>query len=449
MRYWITICLFCAACGISPAQTFTTLAYFTNGVTVPSSLVQGRDGNFYGTSNNGGTYGDGTVFKVTPAGVLTTLYNFCSHPSCVDGYYPFAALVVGKDGNFYGTTQNGGASGLGTVFRITPGGAYTVLHSFQGLDGAEPDAGLVLAGDGNFYGTAANGGEPGGAGGGTIFRITPAGSLTTLHAFNRSSGTASGDIPIAPLILGEDENLYGTTLGGGVATFWCTYIGPSGCGTVFKITTNGTFTNLLNFDLSDGALPYAPVTQARDGNLYGVTFAGGFGYGTIFKTTTSGELTVMHRFGFDQGNIYAGLVSATDGNLYGQDPETGIFQLTPGGAYTTECKCGGSDTPLMQSTNGEFYGAGGSEIYSFDISLGPFVAFVLPTGKVGATAQILGQGLTGTSSVTFNGVEATAFKVVSDTYMTAVVPSGATTGPVVVTTPSGALTSNVSFRIVN
>ncbi len=305
----------------------------------------------------------------------------------------------------------------------------------------------MLASDGNFYGTTISGGERGGAGSGTIFKITSAGMLTTLHTFNRSSSVAGGGEPTAPLIQGVDGSLYGTTAGGGVETFWCSNLGSGGCGTVFKITTGGTFTNLLRFDLSDGAVPYAPVAQARDGNLYGTTFAGGFGYGTIFKITTSGDLTVIHRFGFDEGNIYSGLVQGTDGNLYGIDPETGIFQITPGGAFTTECDCGG-ETPLMQSTNGKFYGAGGSEIYSFDMGLGPFVAFVIPTAKVGQTAQILGQGLTGTTSVTFNGIEATSFNVVSDTYMTAVVPSGATTGPVVAITPTGPLTSNVNFRVI-
>jgi uncharacterized repeat protein (TIGR03803 family) len=99
MRYWITICLICVASAALSAQTFTTIAYFTDGVTEPSSLVQGRDGSLYGTSSNGGTSGNGIVFKITPDGTLTTLYNFCSQPNCTDGYYPFAALALGEDGN--------------------------------------------------------------------------------------------------------------------------------------------------------------------------------------------------------------------------------------------------------------------------------------------------------------------------------------------------------------
>lgn len=186
MRHWIAICLLCAPCAAA-AQTFTTLAFFSDGVTSPSSLVQGRDGGLYGTSSDGGTNGHGTVFKVTPSGVLTTLYNFCSQPNCADGSYAFAQLSLGEDGNFYGTTQSGGTGDLGTVFRITPAGGYTLLHAFRGLDGASPSA-LVLASDGNFYGTTSGGGSHDGTGGGTIFKSTSAGTLSTLHAFNRSSG---------------------------------------------------------------------------------------------------------------------------------------------------------------------------------------------------------------------------------------------------------------------
>src|SRR5579862_9483381 len=156
MSYWKIVCLGCAlfaAMAISSvAQTFTQLASFTDGSSVFSSLIQGRDGGLYGISNNGGTGGYGTVFKVTPTGTLITMYRFCSQPGCTDGFYPFGALVLGTDGNFYGTAQNGGANGVGVVFKITPGGAYSVLHNFSGTDGSYPDAGLALGSDKNFYG---------------------------------------------------------------------------------------------------------------------------------------------------------------------------------------------------------------------------------------------------------------------------------------------------------
>jgi uncharacterized repeat protein (TIGR03803 family) len=434
------------------AQTYKVIASITDSTTTLSSLVQGRDGNLYGTTNDGGSSGYGSVYKVTTAGVLTVLYNFCSQPNCQDGYYPFAPLVVGQDGNFYGTTQNGGPDGIGTVFKITPSGVFTVLHGFHGFDGSSPNAGLVLASDGNFYGAAAEGGELGGGGGGTVFRLTPAGDFTVLHAFNRHDGP--GSIAFSSLIQADDGNLYGTTLGGGIQTFWCDYIGYGGCGTIFKITTTGTFTNLHQFDLSDGSTPWDPVLEASDGNLYGTTWAGGYGYGTVFKSTKSGQVTVLHRFHYGQGNNYAGLIQGTDGNLYGEDFEDfAIYQLTLNGKYTTEFVGVDGNTPLMQGTDGKFYGTSGSggyytggTVWSFDMGLGPFVSFVLPAGKAGATAQILGQGFKGTSAVTFNGVPA-SFTIESDTYLTAVVPQGATSGKVVVTTPGGTLTSNVAFRI--
>jgi uncharacterized repeat protein (TIGR03803 family) len=143
------------------AQKYRAIASITDSTTTLSSLVQGRDGDLYGTTNDGGSSGHGSVYKVTTDGILTVLYNFCSQPNCLDGYYPFAPLVVGEDGNLYGTTQNGGPDGIGTVFKITPGGAFTVLHGFHGFDGSSPNAGLVLASDGNFYGAAALGGDPG------------------------------------------------------------------------------------------------------------------------------------------------------------------------------------------------------------------------------------------------------------------------------------------------
>ena len=155
------IFLLCAATTISPAQIFTTLLNFdgTNGANPDSPLVQGVDGNFYGTTPGGGAYGWGTVFKITPGRALTTLYSFCAQANCPDGGKPDAGLVLASDGNFYGTTSWGGAyvtcdsNPCGTIFRITPGGRLTTLHSFDGTDGATPNARLVQATDGNFYGT--------------------------------------------------------------------------------------------------------------------------------------------------------------------------------------------------------------------------------------------------------------------------------------------------------
>jgi uncharacterized repeat protein (TIGR03803 family) len=441
MSYWEKICLGCALFAgmaiASSAQTFTQLAVFADGSTIVSSLVQGRDGNFYGTSNNGGRGGYGTVFKVTPTGTLTTLYHFCSQANCTDGYYPFSSLVLGTDGNFYGTTQNGGANNMGLVFKITPSGSYTVIHSFTGSDGSEPNAGLTLGSDKNFYGTTFAGEAA--TAHGSVFRITPAGTVTTLHSFNGTDGAG----PHAPLIQGSDGSLYGTTYGDGLYDPWQCEL-YNGCGTVFKITTSGTFTSLHSFDFSHGdAIPYAPVVQASNGSIYGTTF---LGEGTVFRIMPSGAYKVVYEFNFGAtGSPYDGLVQATDGNLYGGTTGGGptgsgyIFTVSPTGVFKIVYDSGYT-TAMVQGTGGKLYGTRGHNIFSLDMGLGPFVTFVLPSGKIGQTAQILGQGLNGTTSVTFNGVAATKFSVVSDTYMTAVVPAGATTGAV-------NLTSNVSFGI--
>ncbi len=262
-----TICMvlaFCAATAIaSPAQILTTLHSFagqpTDGAYPYAVLIQATDGNFYGTTGNGGANSSGTVFRLTPAGALTTLYSFCPQPGCADGEDPFAGLVQATDGNFYGTADAGGThngnclSGCGTIFEVTAGGKLTTLHSFDASDGAFPSAGLVQASDGNFYGTTWGGGTynaycPYGCG--TVFEITPSGTLTTLHSF--AGYPTDGASPHAGLIQANDGNLYGTTEFGG-ASGSCSI----GCGTVFKITASGRLTMLHSFDSSDGGFPTA------------------------------------------------------------------------------------------------------------------------------------------------------------------------------------------------
>ncbi len=464
-----SICLTFALCAAmvagSPAQTFTTLTNIPgyDQFSVFSPLIQGTDGNFYGTALDfSGGYG--SVYRVAATGTLTILYNFCTQPNCTDGAEPTTnPLVLGTDGNFYGVTYYGGATcassgiglGCGTVFKMTPSGVLTVLHSFDGTDGNNPTW-LIQSSGGNFFGTASNGGSGSICvdGCGTIFKMTPHGTVTTLHSFNFSDGW----IPTG-LVQATDGKLYGTTTYGGANyAFIC---GPYGlqynCGTVFKITTGGVFTLLHSFAATDGANPYVPPVQASNGNFYGTTLYFQYGNGSIYRITPRGTLSVMDWWKGTTGNPTVGLVQASDGDLYGtvdSSPcSTGsVYKISVAGAYTTEyysCSLG-TNSGLLQATDGKFYGTytnGGNYIYSLDVGLGPFVAFVQPSGGVGKTAQILGQGLTGTTNVTFNGLAASSFKVVSDTYMTAVVPFGATTGPVVVTTPSGTLTSNKNFQI--
>src|ERR1019366_8199890 len=221
---------------VTPGATPTTLYNFcalTNCAdgAIPIGFVLGTDGNFYGTTAFGGNgSGSGTVFKLTPGGALTTLYNFCSQPNCVDGSLPDATVIQGADGNFYGTTEGGGAFD-GTFFRITPGGALTTLYSFCSqphcVDGFAPQSPLVQAADGNFYGETPEGGA---YNGGTVFKITPSGKLTTLYSFCAQPNCTDGGGPNG-LVLGTDRNFYGTTSGGG-ASDSC----GGGCGTVFGLS---------------------------------------------------------------------------------------------------------------------------------------------------------------------------------------------------------------------
>jgi uncharacterized repeat protein (TIGR03803 family) len=267
-------------------------------------LVQGTDGNFYGTTTSGGAHSSGTVFKITPAGAYTLLYSFAGGS---DGQYPYAGLVQGTDGNFYGTTRNGGThNDDGTVFKITSTGTESVLWSFgSGSDGQSPQAGLVQGTDGNFYGTTRSGGANGD---GTVFKITPAGAESLLWSFGSGS---DGQNPDAGLVQGTDGNFYGTTYNGGAHS----------AGTVFKITSSGTETVLYSFGGgSDGAYPYAGLIQGADGNFYGTTPSGGANSrGTVFKITPAGSESVVHSFTGGGGgqNSLAGLVQGTDGNFYG------------------------------------------------------------------------------------------------------------------------------------
>ena len=317
-----------------------------------AGLVQGNDGNFYGTTLFGGASGYGTVFKITAAGSVTTLYNFSNS----DGSAPYAGLVQGSDGNFYGTTAQGGASSYGTVFKITPGGSLTALHSFSYYgDGAVPYAGLVQGNDGNFYGTTFYGGD---GGGGTVFKITSGGSLTTLYSFSGNDGSS----PRAGLVQGTDGDFYGTTVFGG----------PSGGGTVFRITSGGSLTTLYSFSAGGHANPEGALVQGGDGNFYGTTDDVGSDtdIGTVFKITPGGSLTTLHSFNYSDGQYpEAALVEGSDGNFYGTTNNGGafaaswgtVFKITSGGSLTTLYSFSGSDganpsCALVQGSDGNFYG---------------------------------------------------------------------------------------------
>jgi uncharacterized repeat protein (TIGR03803 family) len=408
--------------------------------------AQGRDGELYGTTY-GLTYG--SVFKITAAGSGGDLYEFNSS----QGANPIGGLTLSTDGSFYGTAVFGGSTNQGVLFKITASGAYTVLHEFAGgSDGANPFAPPILASDGNLYGTT----EGLFSVASTIYKYTPSGTFSTIYQFEQVNGATIS----AALTQGSNGDLFGAASGGGIY----------GCGTLFRITRSGTLVSTYSFPCgSRGALPGA-LLQASDGNCYGMTDQGGTAnLGTIFKMNQlTMKVTILHQFGGGTGDgklPTGGLVQATDGNLYGETSGGGstndgvLFRLTMTGNYKVIYAFHGTtgSGPLaapIQHTNGLLYGTlqlggtfGNGAVYSLDLGLRPFITFVRPTGKVGQPAQILGQGFTGTTSVAFNGVAAKKFTVVSDTYMTAVVPAGATAGAVVVATPAGDLTSNVSFRI--
>ncbi len=374
--------------------TYTTLVEFggTNGQYPDACLIQGSDGNFYGTTLEGGTNNLGTVYRMTPDGLLTTLVSF----NGANGSFPEAPLFQGNDGNFYGTTQEGGTNGdYGTVFSITSNGAFNSLVSFANTNGANVSAGLVQGTDGNFYGTTFNGGidplqYPNTLShDGTVFKMTPDGALTTVYSFylnytynyynmypdaglvegkdGNFYGTTEGDafeynygaifnintngvlnaldifelanestagsVPTGPLVLGSDGNFYGMTTSGGT----------NGWGTVFRMNTNGTLTTLFSFNGTNGAFRYSspvpsafswPMVQGSDGNFYGETVCGGptftgpianggmntYGNGTVFQITANGVLTTLYSFGSvanDGANPEGGLIQATDGNFYG------------------------------------------------------------------------------------------------------------------------------------
>ncbi len=358
----IALCAFTARA--QEIATLKSLHSFSGDGSYPvAGLVLAGDGNFYGvTSNGGGANGDGTVFRMTGAGTVTTLHAFDAN---ADGSQPFAGLLAADDGSFYGTTESGGgdANGDGTVFKMTSDGTVTVLHAFHGDDGSQPHAGLTRGGDGNFYGTTTYGGA---SGNGTVFRVTPSGAVTALYSF---AGGDDGSYPVAGLVLGGDGNFYGTTSDGGDA---------NGDGTVFQITPAGALTTIHHFSGTDGYQPTGKLAVGRDGNFYGTTDNGGAnGFGTVFRMAATGDLTTLYHFGggTDGAYPYAGLAVASDGNLYGTTSAGGdangdgtVFQITPAGILTTlylftGCDWSETQTCLFVGSDGDLYGttsAGGT-----------------------------------------------------------------------------------------
>src|SRR5262249_847285 len=398
-------------------------------------IAQGRDGNLYSTTSNGGTAVSGDIFRITPAGSVTGTHNFDGIMECL----PLSGLTLGTDGNFYGTTEGCGTAMVGTVFKVTPGGAFTALYNFAGTnDGGLPTAPPIQGADGSYYGTVR--GSLSGGGVGTFYRLKLASPVSFPPLF-QSDGT-QGQFPAAPLVLGTDGNFYGTTEEGG----------SNGAGVVFKITPAGKLTVIHNFDTTHGSGPVGPLIQASDGAFYGTTEKGGAqSSGVIFKISAGGAFTDLHDFNgtTDGGTPFAGLMQGTDSNFYGVASSGGskddgtIFKFTSKGSFsvlhnfdgnTGEATGSSPAVSLVQHTNGVLYGDtftgglhGQGTFFSLNLGLHAFVSLLSTSGKAGQVIEILGNGLTGTTSVKF-GAGSASFKVVPDTYMTAVVPATGTTG---------------------
>jgi uncharacterized repeat protein (TIGR03803 family) len=379
----------------APAQTYTQSAIYSFPASTslfPNQIIQAGDGNFYGTTQNGGPHNSGILFQVSPSGKFTTIFNFCDQAEgCSNTGGPVTPVTQGGDGNFYGTTFGGGPNDDGIIYKITPSGSFSTLYTFCSQtdchDGDYPEAGLILGSDGNFYGTTVSGGPNPTVGGGTLYKITPSGTYTVLHNFCGEGGASCTD-GSAPLtfVQGSDGNFYGVTNSGGAYAY----------GTIFKITPAGGFTKLYDFCspanpcISDESPEPSALVEGTDGNFYGVTGQdGAYGFGSVFRITPSGTFTELYDFcgpsssSCTDGSLPFSLTAASDGNFYGVTWSGGVlrnagtfFQFTTAGALTqllTFCaspndygECPDGNIPaasLIQGSDGSFYGAtlGGGE----------------------------------------------------------------------------------------
>jgi len=346
----------------SVLYSFCAQTNCTDGDGPQAGVVFDQRGNLYGTTVNGGAYGRGVVFKLTPKGKETVLYSFCADINCTDGYGPSGGLVLDQKGNLYGTAQYGGAFGAGLVFKITPEGKETVLYSFcaQGppcTDGVDPWAGLAFGQEGSLYGTTFRGGihfDCGGYACGVVFKLTPKGKETVLYSFcaqYKNGKCTDGANPLG-LVVDNKGNLYGTTASGG-AYNGCNTSGL-GCGVAFKLTPKHKEMVLYSFcahggdRCTDGENLNPGLVFDQKGNLYGTTAIGGsYDAGAAFKLTPKGKETVLYSFCaqaycFDGYLPEAGLILDQKGNLYGTTFFGGnlewssgvVFSLSPRGNET-------------------------------------------------------------------------------------------------------------------
>jgi len=454
------------------AQTYTPLYAFgavdssENGPN--GQLALGRDGNFYGTINPDIS----GIYRITPKGAETMLWWAPTYPN---GSVCYSGLTLGADGLLYGTCEmwNGFTDNGGIVFKFNPSqgqNGFTILYSFPYCGTTWLPSPLTLGTDGNLYGTTFGSGYCD-TGYGKFFKITPAGKLTTLHVFQGQPGNDAGE-PSGALTLGANGNFYGTS-----------EVGGNSGGTVYEITPKGKVTLVYSFSNTGPMEPVAGVTQGADGKFYGTTYEGStYGEGAIFGLTAAGKIAYLHYF--NQSVDHAEfpnfpLTLGTDGNLYapslsfymgGYGPES-LFEITTKGVYTDlyNLQPGGCSentpdgcmlsSPLVLHPNGTFYGTaaqggvyqgegiGRGVFYSLNTGLKPYIILQFPRGKIGASIGIFGVGLKAATAVSFNGTAA-QFKVHSATYLTATIPTGATSGYVAVSTKSGTLNSDVKLTVV-
>jgi uncharacterized repeat protein (TIGR03803 family) len=460
---------------ISMSGELTTIVPQSAGL-YPDHLLLGPDGNLYGTL--GSSAGSGAIFRCTLSGEVTTVYAF---PTPISLPSP---LCEGPDGNFYGVTPGGGLHLSGTVFRMQPNGTVAVLAEFDGANGSNPRAGLTLGTDNNFYGTTY-----GGAGPGTVFRITPAAVLTSLVTLDGHA--------IGRLVEGSDGAFYGTTEAGSASN-----------GTVFKVTTNGTLTTVLTLPQEAGA-PAGGVALGSDGNFFGLTQGTSTESPTgprsipktgpaLYRVTANGEFSIVHQFPINTsiaqgdlvrtpgGELYAllggdgeflarlnsddtvttlfvtthytpyqsfqWLTAGSDGNLYlvgGDGGGARFARAIPDGIVSTVARIDTSSYnkpsgPLVQASDGRFYGASGSGrisgIYRASL-LAPKITAISPGNPAtGSKVTITGSSFFGATRVSFGGLPAASFTVDSDTQISAALPSGATAAAVSITTPAGIAT---------
>lgn len=378
-----------------PSSTIAEIYGFTgpDGSTPQSGLTLGIDGSFYGTTELGGTLSKGSVFKISPTGVLTQLYSFSDG---TDGGYPWAPPVQGADGSIYGVTNAG--TNQGRVYKITSAGVFSVIA----VAPSKTQAPLILGNDGNFYGTTPYGGT---YNRGTVFKLTRTGVLTIIHSF-------VAELPAGPVMQGADGKLYGTTPWGGT----------NGQGTIYSMTlAGGAFKVLHNFLNTEASNSSSGLVQGSDKFLYGVAEAGGAnGQGSLFKVNTAGTIfSVLYSFQTALGDTPMSTpVLHTNGIIYGTTNHGG---------------------PTLTA-----YGT----LYSYNAGLKPFASVVIIwSGKVGTHVGIIGQGFNTATGVKFGAGPAT-FTVLSDNYMIATPAAGATTGQVTVLEPSGNLVTPQTFKVI-